>query len=70
LFTTASNQFWSTDLNAPMANVPMVIFQYAMSPYESWNSLAWAGAFVVTIFVLLLGIAARAILLRNKVGHD
>ena len=70
LFTAYSNQFWSTDLNAPMANVPMVIFQFAMSPYESWNSLAWAGAFVMTMFVLTLGIAARAILLRNKVNHD
>jgi phosphate transport system permease protein len=70
LFTAYSNQFWSTDLNAPMANVPMVIFQYAMSPYDSWNSIAWAGAFVVTIFVLVLGISARAILLRNKVSHD
>ncbi len=70
LFTAYNNQFWSTDLNAPMANVPMVIFQYAMSPYESWNSLAWAGAFVVMLFVLLLGVVARFILLRNKVGHD
>ncbi len=70
LFTAYSNQFWSTDINAPMANVPMVIFQYAMSPYESWNSLAWAGALVITMFVLLLGIAARAILLRNKVSND
>ena len=70
LFTAYNNQFWSTDLNAPMANVPMVIFQYAMSPYESWNSLAWAGAFVVTVFVLLLGVTARFILLRNKVAHD
>jgi phosphate transport system permease protein len=70
LFTAYNNTFWSTDLNAPMANVPMVIFQYAMSPYESWNAIAWAGAFVVTIFVLLLGIAARALLLRNKAGHD
>ena len=70
LFTASSNQFWSTNLNAPMANVPMVIFQYAMSPYDSWNSIAWAGAFVVTIFVLVLGIVARAILLRNKVSHD
>ena len=66
LFTAYSNQFWSTDLLAPMANVPMVIFQYAMSPYESWNALAWAGAFVVTVFVLLLSLTARAILLRNK----
>jgi len=70
LFTAYNNQFWSSDLNAPMANVPMVIFQYAMSPYDSWNSIAWAGAFVVTIFVLLLGLTARAILLRNKVRHD
>ena len=70
LFTAYNNQFWSTDLNGPMANVPMVIFQYAMSPYESWNSLAWAGALVITVFVLLLGIAARAILLRNKVAND
>lgn len=70
LFTAYSNQFWSTDLNAPMANAPMAIFQYAMSPYESWNAIAWAGAFVVTIFVLLLGVLARAILLRNKVRHD
>jgi phosphate transport system permease protein len=70
LFTAYSNQFWSTDLNAPMANAPMAIFQYAMSPYESWNAIAWAGAFVVTIFVLVLGIVARAILLRNKVRHD
>ncbi len=70
LFTAYNNQFWSADLNAPMANVPMVIFQYAMSPYDSWNSIAWAGAFVVTMFVLLLGLLARAILLRNKVRHD
>ena len=70
LFTAYSNQFWSADLNAPMANVPMVIFQFAMSPFESWNSLAWAGAFVMTMFVLLLGITARAILLRNKANHD
>ena len=70
LFTAYSNQFWSTDMTAPMANVPMVIFQYAMSPYDSWNAIAWAGALVVTVFVLLLGIVARAILLRNKVSHD
>jgi phosphate transport system permease protein len=70
LFTAYSNQFWSTDLTGPMANVPMVVFQYAMSPYESWNALAWAGAFVVAMFVLLLGIVARAVLLRQKVTHD
>jgi phosphate transport system permease protein len=70
LFTAYSNQFWSIDLNAPMANAPMAIFQYAMSPYESWNAIAWAGAFVVTLFVLALSLVARAILLRNKVRND
>lgn len=70
LFTAYSNQFWSTDLTGPMANVPMVVFQYAMSPYESWNALAWAGAFMVAIFVLLLSTLARALLLRKKVTHD
>ncbi len=70
LFTAYNNQFWSTDLTAPMANVPMVVYQYAMSPYESWNALAWAGAFMVALFVLLLGIVARAVLLRHKVPHD
>ena len=53
-----------------MASVPVVIFQYAMSPYESWHALAWAGAFVVTVFVLLLSVLSRAILLRNKVSND
>ena len=70
LFTPLNNQYWSIDMNAPMASMPVVIFQYAMSPYDSWQSLAWAGAFVVTVFVLLLSILSRAILLRNKVSHD
>ncbi len=70
MFTAYSNMYWSSDLLEPMANVPMVIFQYAMSPFDSWNSLAWAGAFVLTMFVLLLGLISRAILLRNKVNHD
>ncbi|MEO7432699.1 MAG: phosphate ABC transporter permease PstA [Dokdonella sp.] len=70
LFTALNNQYWSHDMSAPMASMPVVIFQYAMSPYESWQSLAWAGAFVVTLFVLLLSILSRAILLRNKVSHD
>ena len=70
LFTAYSNQFWSTDLTGPMANVPMVVFQYAMSPYESWNALAWAGALMVALFVLVLGVIARAVLLRHKVIHD
>ncbi|MFI4976385.1 MAG: phosphate ABC transporter permease PstA [Caulobacterales bacterium] len=60
LFTALNNQYWSNDLGAPTANIPVVIFQFAMSPYDSWHALAWAGALVVTIFVLALGIIARA----------
>ena len=59
LFTALNNQFWSSSLNAPLANVPVVIFQYAMSPYEEWHTLAWAGAFVLTAFVLILNILVR-----------
>ena len=70
LFTALNNQYWNADLSAPMASVPAVIFQYAMSPYESWHALAWAGAFVVTMFVLLLSLLSRAILSRNKVNHE
>jgi phosphate transport system permease protein len=70
LFTALNNQYWTTDVLAPMANVPVVIFQYAMSPYDSWHSLAWAGAFVLTLFVLLVSLAARAIVARHRVGHD
>ena len=70
LFTALNNQYWSTDLTKPMASVPVVIFQFAMSPFEYWNTLAWAGAFVVTVFVLLLSLAARALLLRNRMSHD
>ena len=70
LFTALNNQYWTTDLLAPMANVPVVIFQYAMSPYENWHSLAWAGAFVLTLFVLLVSLAARAIVARHRVGHE
>lgn len=65
LFTALNNQYWTTDLASPMANVPVVIFQYAMSPYESWHALAWAGALVVTAFVLALSILVR-ILLRPR----
>ena len=70
LFTALNNQYWTTDVLAPMANVPVVIFQYAMSPYDSWHSLAWAGAFVLTLFVLLVSLAARAIVARHRVSHD
>lgn len=68
LFTALNNQYWTTNLLAPMANVPVVIFQYAMSPYEAWQSLGWAGAFIMTLFVLLLSVIARLVLLRNKLG--
>lgn len=62
LFTALNNQYWTADLASPMANVPVVIFQYAMSPYESWHALAWAGALVVTAFVLALSILVRVLL--------
>ena len=61
LFTSLNNQFWSTDMNAPMANLPVVIFQFAMSPYEEWQRLAWAGALLITLAVLLLNIVARTV---------
>jgi len=65
LFTALNNQFWSVDLNAPMANLPVVIFQFAMSPYADWQKLAWAGALLITLGVLALNIVAR-VLFRNR----
>ncbi len=65
LFTSLNNQFWSTDLSQPMANVPVILFQYAMSAYDNWNELAWAGALILTVFVLALNIGVR--LLANRV---
>ncbi|WP_341631578.1 phosphate ABC transporter permease PstA [Sphingomonas agri] len=61
LFTALNNQFWSASLNGPLANVPVVIFQYAMSPYDEWHVLAWAGAFVLTAFVLVLNLLVRTL---------
>ena len=61
LFTALNNQFWSNDLNAPMANLPVVIFQFAMSPYADWQVLAWGGALLITITVLCLNIGARLV---------
>ena len=61
LFTSLNNQFWSLDLNSPMASLPVVIFQFAMSPYKDWQQLAWTGAFLVTSAVLLLSIVARSL---------
>jgi len=65
LFTSLNNQFWSTNMNAPMANLPVVIFQFAMSPYEDWHRLAWGGAALITLFVLAINIAARALFSRK-----
>jgi len=61
LFTALNNQFWTSNLNAPMANLPVVIFQFAMSPYDDWQRLAWAGALLITLAVLLLNVVARTL---------
>lgn len=66
LFTALNNQFWSSSLSGPLANVPVVIFQYAMSPYDEWHALAWAGALVLTLFVLGLNIAVRILARRSS----
>ena len=66
LFTALSNQFFSTDMGGPMANLPVVIFQFAMSPYDNWVRLAWAGALIITLTVLALNILARVVF-REKV---
>jgi phosphate transport system permease protein len=69
LFTALNNQFFSTNMNAPLANLPVVIFQFAMSPYENWVNLAWAGALIITLTVLLLNILSRVLLREKKAGH-
>jgi len=66
LFTALNNQFWSTDLNAPMASLPAVIFQFALSPYKDWQKLAWTGALIITFTVLALSIVARALAARKQ----
>ena len=70
LFTAFGNQYWNADVTQPMASVPVVMNQFAGSPYESWQVLAWAGALVLTVFVLLVSLGARALLLRNRITHD
>ncbi|GLK68498.1 phosphate transport system permease protein PstA [Hansschlegelia plantiphila] len=65
LFTALNNQFWSSNLNAPMASLPVVIFQFALSPYTDWQQLAWTGALIVTFAVLALSIAARILAARS-----
>ncbi len=66
LFTALNNQFFSTDMSKPMANLPVVIFQFAMSPYDNWIRLAWAGALLITLAVLLLNVIARVFLREKK----
>ncbi len=66
LFTALNNQFWSADMNAPMANLPVVIFQFAMSPYEDWKQLAWVGALLITASVLVLSVIARSLSQRSS----
>jgi phosphate transport system permease protein len=61
LFTALNNQFWSTDMAAPMANLPVTIFQFALSPYDDWQRLAWAGSLLITVTILVLNIVARAL---------
>jgi len=66
LFTALNNQFWSTNLNAPMASLPVVIFQFALSPYPDWQSLAWTGALIITLAVLALSVTARSLVASSK----
>ena len=66
LFTSLNNQFWSTNLNAPMSSLPVVIFQFALSPYKDWQKLAWTGALIITFTVLALSITARALSTSRK----
>ncbi|HYL05819.1 MAG TPA: phosphate ABC transporter permease PstA [Thermoanaerobaculia bacterium] len=68
LFTALNNQFWSANMNAPIANLPVVIFQFAMSPYADWVKLAWAGSLLITLSVLLLNIVARIVFRQQKAG--
>ena len=70
LFTAFGSQYWSANVMQPMASVPVVMNQFAGSPYESWQTLAWAGALVLTVFVLLISLTARGVLLRNRISND
>jgi phosphate transport system permease protein len=66
LFTSLNNQFWSTNLNAPISSLPVIIFQFALSPYKDWQALAWTGALIITLTVLALSISARALVAPGK----
>ncbi len=67
LFTSLNNQFWSTNLNAPMSSLPAVIFQFALSPYKEWQQLAWTGALIITLSILALSIIARGLAARGNI---
>ena len=69
LFTALNNQFWSSNMDQPMANLPVVIFQFAMSPYEDWQRLAWVGALLITFSVLALNIVARVLFRQSATTH-
>ncbi len=69
LFTALNNQFWNANMNQPMANLPVVIFQFAMSPYDDWHKLAWAGALLITFSVLALNILARVLFRQKATSH-
>ena len=70
LFTSFGNLYWNANILSPMASVPVVMYQFAGSPYENWQTLAWAGALALTVFVLLVSLGARALLLRKRVAND
>ncbi len=69
LFTALNNQFWSSDVSAPMANLPVVIYQFALSPYPNWQQLAWSGALIITLSILVLSIAARLVVSLSQGGR-
>ena len=69
LFTALNNQFFSTNMSQPMANLPVVIFQFAMSPYDNWIRLAWGGALLITLTVLIINIVARVFFREKSAGH-
>jgi phosphate transport system permease protein len=66
LFTALNNQFWSLDMNAPVASLPVVIFQFALSPYKDWQQLAWTGALIITMSVLALSVIARVLARESR----
>jgi phosphate transport system permease protein len=70
LFTALNNQFWSTNLAMPMANLPVVIFQFALSPYPNWQQLAWSGALIITVSILILSVSARLVVALSARGRS